>query len=139
MPLHASVLAVLLLGERVTVPQFLGIVLIVVVGIALVSWEQTSTDRLEGIEMPWLGLSFPLAAALFFGLEPILTTIGFGEGISVPMDLAIKTAAALVVFVGYLAWHGTLPGRADVSPGRSDGTSWRGSRARRSSWHTMAG
>ncbi|WP_331234093.1 EamA family transporter [Natronorarus salvus] len=116
MPLHATVLAVLFLGERVTGPQFFGIVLIVA-GIALVSWEQASTDRLEGNETPWLGLSLPLAAALFFGLEPILATIGFGEGTSVPMGLAIKTAAALVVFVGYLAWRGTLPGRADVPPG----------------------
>jgi drug/metabolite transporter, DME family len=116
MPLHATVLAVLFLDERVTGAQLIGIALIVI-GIALVSREQAATDRAAGEETPWHGLLLPLAAALFFGMEPILASIGFEEGTSVPMGLAIKTAAALVVFVGYLRWKRALPTRASVPPG----------------------
>ncbi len=108
MPLHATVLAVLVLGERVTGPQSLGIVLMVV-GIALVSWEGAASDRAAGVEVSWLALSFPLLAAFFFGLEPILANVGFAEGTSVTTGLAIKTIAALTAFLAYLRVRGAVP------------------------------
>jgi len=108
MPLHATVLAVLVLGERATGPQFLGIVLMVV-GIALVSWEGAASDRAAGVETSRLALSLPLFAAFFFGLEPILANVGFAEGTSVATGLAIKTIAALAAFLAYLRARGTVP------------------------------
>lgn len=108
MPLHATIFAVILLGEQVTGPQLVGIVLMVG-GIALVSWEGSSAERAAGTEIPWFGLSLPLIAAVFFGLEPIFANVGFDEGTSVLTGLAIKTIVALTTFVLYLRWRSQLP------------------------------
>ena len=107
-PLHATVLAVLLLGESVSLPQWFGI-LLVVVGLALVTWEGSRTDPAHTSERPWFGLALPLAAALLFGLEPVLAQTGFAEGTSALVGLAIKTVAALSVYLWYLTWQGDCP------------------------------
>lgn len=113
MPLHATVLAALLLGERVTTLQFAGIVLIVL-GIMFVSLEGRSVDRHAGEESSLFEMSFPLLAAFFYGLEPIFASTGLASGTGVLVGLTIKTAAALVVFLCYLWWRGDLPRRADI-------------------------
>lgn len=107
MPLHATIFAVVFLGELVTPGQFTGIVLIVA-GIALITWDGSKTS-VAGEETPWVGLGLPLAAAFVFALEPIFATVGLEEGTSVIVGLAIKTGAAIAVFVSYLAWTGSLP------------------------------
>ncbi|WP_331235887.1 EamA family transporter [Natronorarus salvus] len=116
MPLHATVLAVLFLGEVVTGLQLAGVALIVV-GIALVSWEGSNADRIAGDGVPWTGLALPLAAAFFFGLEPIFATVGLAEGTPVIVGLTIKTVSALAVFVLYLGWRGSLPTRSGLPTG----------------------
>lgn len=124
MPLHATILAVLFLGEAVTRGQFVG-VLLVVAGIAFVSWEgRDATPTLEGTAR--MGASLPLAAAFFFALEPIFATIGLREGTDALVGLTIKTLAAFVVVVGYLAWRDAIPRASDV-PAREFG------------WYVLAG
>jgi drug/metabolite transporter (DMT)-like permease len=114
-PLFAAIVAVAVLGERMTTEHFLGVVLIVV-GVAVVSWEQASgseTDELGSVA----DLGFPLLAALFFAIEPTVAKIGLNEGTPVFVGLAIKTAAAAVGYVGYLRWRGALPTVGVLSDG----------------------
>ena len=108
MPLYATIFAVVLLGERVTAGNVAGVVLIVA-GIALISWE-SRTNAVAGVrESPWT-LALPLVAAMFFGVEPILAKVGLAEGTPPMVGLAIKTLAALAALVGYLGWRGSLSG-----------------------------
>lgn len=102
MPLHATILAVFVLDEVVTLGQFVGIFLIVI-GIVLVSWTERDTDA-DASSSVAVGVSLPLAAAIFFALEPIFATIGLAEGTSTFAGLTIKTVVAFVVFLGYLRW-----------------------------------
>jgi drug/metabolite transporter (DMT)-like permease len=106
-PLFAAVIAVLVLNERMTPEHVLGVVLIVV-GVAIISWEQASgpeTDELGSTAE----LAFPLLAALCFAVEPTVAKLGLDEGTPVFVGLAIKTTAATVGYLGYLRWRGTLP------------------------------
>lgn len=116
MPLYATVLAVFLLGEHVSGPQWLGILLIVV-GIAVVSWEGAAADRAGGKDVPWIGLLLPLLAAFCFGLEPIFASVGLEAGAEVLVGVSIKAITALVVFVSYLAWRGSLPRPSELPAG----------------------
>lgn len=117
MPLHATVLAVLFLGEHVSGLQGVGIVLIAI-GIAAISWEGGAADRRAGRAVPWIGLLMPLLAAFFFGLEPIFATVGLVAGTEVLVGLAIKSVTALIVVVGYLTVRGTVPRPTEIP--RSD-------------------
>ncbi|MGM0605404.1 MAG: DMT family transporter [Halobacteriota archaeon] len=112
MPLHATVFAVVFLDEFVTPGQFAGVVL-VVGGLALITWDG-STAAVAGRETPWFGLALPLGAAILFALEPIFATIGLREGTGVLVGLTIKSAAAVVVFVTYLAWSRSLPNLREI-------------------------
>lgn len=127
MPLFATVSAVLLLGESLTVVHLVGIVL-VVGGVGLVSWEGARRTGPEDPthDFPLVWLALPLAAAFFFGIEPIFAKVGFADGTPALVGVTIKVAAALVVFAGYLAARGELPTLAGV--GRSD-----------MRWHVAAG
>jgi drug/metabolite transporter (DMT)-like permease len=62
-PLFSAVIAVLLLGERVTPTIVIG-TLLIVAGIAVISWERGET----GASFPWWRLAVPLAAALIAGV-----------------------------------------------------------------------
>jgi drug/metabolite transporter (DMT)-like permease len=108
MPLFATVLAFFVLGETVTGVQFGGIVL-VVLGIALLSWDGAAADRLAGENIPWFGLSLPLIGAFLFGLDPIFAVIGFREETPVLVALAIKTVSATVAWTGFVAWRTGAP------------------------------
>ncbi|ARS89299.1 EamA family transporter [Natrarchaeobaculum aegyptiacum] len=108
MPLHATVLAAIVLGEHVSGPQLAG-VLLIVVGIALVSWEGSLSARASGTHVPRSALALPLAAAFFFGLEPIFATVGLEEGTDVFVGLAIKTVTAFVAYAVFLRWRNQLP------------------------------
>lgn len=106
-PLHATIVAVIVLNEVVTGTHFLGIVLIVV-GIAAISWETSnrgSVDRTVAL----YELALPLGAAFFFGIEPTFIKLGFAEGTPVFVGLAIKTVAAALGFAVYLAWTASFP------------------------------
>jgi DME family drug/metabolite transporter len=118
-PLHATLVAVLVLGEIVTSLHLFGILLIVV-GVAAISWE---TNRHGGAtrEVALYELGFPLGAAFFFGVEPTFVKLGFAEGTPVFVGLAIKTAAAAVGFSVYLWWQDAMPSLQDL---RTPATRW---------------
>ena len=106
-PLHATLIAVVILNEVVGVVHLVGIVLIVV-GVGLVSWESTHTedDRIGDIGAAELGL--PLLGAFFYGLEPTLAKVGFADGTPVLAGLAVKTIVAFVGFCAFLGYRGKL-------------------------------
>lgn len=109
-PLHATVVAVLLLGETVNAAHFVGIVLIVL-GIGVISWESTRRreDGVGGVAPR--DLLIPLVGAFFYGIEPIFAKVGFGQGTPVLVGLSIKTLVAFVAFGAYLRARGLLPDR----------------------------
>jgi drug/metabolite transporter (DMT)-like permease len=118
-PLHAALLAVVVLGETLTPVAGVGTVL-VVVGIAIISWESRSADAGMGsISLPYLAL--PLASAFMYGIEPIFAKVGLATGTSPFVGLGIKTLTATVAFYAYLRFRGSLPGRAAF---RSVNTKW---------------
>lgn len=116
MPLHAAVLAVIVLGEAMTLGQFSGVVLIVV-GIGLVTLEGASSTGDPNEPGSVIGLLFPLGAAFFFGLEPIFASVGFAEGMSVIVGLSIKSVIPLVLFAGFLGYRGQFPGYSELPTG----------------------
>ena len=99
----ATILAIVVFGERLTLSHFFGIVLIVV-GVAAISWE-TAHDADPDVSIRELGLSLalPLLAALFIGFEPIFVAYGLATGSPVLPGVAIKALAATIGFVAYLA------------------------------------
>lgn len=107
MPLFASLIAVAVLSEALTVAHAGGIVLIVA-GIVAISWETTSSgaDRGEDVSVTALGL--PLLAAVLFATEPNLARIGFEAGTPLFVGLTLKTTAAALGFLGYLQYRGAL-------------------------------
>lgn len=107
MPLHATIIAVLVLGEHVGPGRLAGIVLIVV-GVAAISWESRGSSGDEKLELTWIGFLFPLLAAVLYGIDPTLAKLGFAEGTPVFVGLSIKTLAAVVAFAGYLRLRGAL-------------------------------
>lgn len=117
-PLHAALLAVVVLGETLTSLAGVGTVL-VVVGIAIISWESRSSDA--GLESISWSLALPLASAFMYGIEPIFAKVGLATGTSAFVGLGIKTLTATVAFYGYLRYRGALPGREAL---RSANTKW---------------
>lgn len=106
-PLHAAVLAVLVLGETLTVVMAVG-TLLVVIGVAVISWESRSSS--SGVEsVSWSYLALPLAAAFLYGIEPIFAKVGLATGTSPFVGLGVKTLTATVAFYGYLRYRGVLP------------------------------
>jgi len=100
-PLFASILAVLLLGERLTPARFL-VVTLGVSGVGVVPWEVTRSGSPDPTDSPLLGLTFPLVAALLYRVELLFAKIGFAAGTSPLLGLAIKTTAAALGFLVYL-------------------------------------
>lgn len=105
-PLHASLVAVIVLGEVVTAGHLASMIAIVV-GIAVISYEHGRSGSENGAG--YVGLAFPFAAAFFYGIEPTLAKIGFGEGSAVLTGLAVKTVSAGIGFLTYLWWTRGLP------------------------------
>lgn len=113
-PIYAATIAVVLLGEQLSGKHLVGIILIVL-GVGAISWETASSSG-RGSASAY-DLLFPLAAAFFYGIEPIFAKVGFETGTSVLVGLSIKTAVATGGFLGYVRWQNALPGWADlISP-----------------------
>lgn len=112
-PLHASIIAVVVLQEVVSPGHFLAMVCIVA-GIALLTYEhgQSNTDVDDA---GYTVLLIPLAAAFFYGIEPTFAKLGLGAGVSPLTGLIVKTASATLGFALYLAWTSGLPRRSDVA------------------------
>lgn len=104
--LVSAVLAVSFFGESLTRPHLGGIALIVG-GIAVISWETTadrrSTASLRNVGVPIL---FPVAAAVFVGIEPILVRIGLDSGTPILVGLAVMMTTAFGSYIGYRSLRG---------------------------------
>jgi uncharacterized membrane protein len=97
-PLVSSGLAILLLGERVTVPVLAGTV-VIVLGTALLS----AGGRREGLRPRLLVL--PVLSAVCFGMVAILRKVGLSQTSAV-MGSAINVSTALVAFSAFLLASG---------------------------------
>lgn len=111
-PIYATIIAVIVLQESVTLTHLVGILLITV-SIAIISWESTQERKDTVHEVRINDLSIPLLAALFYGIEPIFAKVGFAAGTSVVVGLSIKTLAAFVGFCSYLWYRNAFPSFAD--------------------------
>jgi drug/metabolite transporter (DMT)-like permease len=107
-PLTATLVAVVVLSEAVSLLRLFGIGL-VVVGVAYISWEASQTDVAVLDDTSSWALLIPMGAAFFYGLEPTLAKIGLAEGTPPLVGLGIKTLAALGVLAVYLFVRGSLP------------------------------
>ena len=89
-PLIATIVAILVLGERVTAPVIAG-TLVIVVGTVLLS----SSGLHLGFR-PWMIL-FPLASAVFFGIVQVIRKVALG-GIGPIPGTAINLTTAFIAF-----------------------------------------
>ncbi|QLG29131.1 DMT family transporter [Halorarum halophilum] len=110
-PLHATLVAVLVIGETVG-PRHLLAMVCIVVGVALISYEHGRSNDGES-EGGYAALALPLAAAFLFGIEPTFAKLGFAEGTSILSGLLVKTVSAALAFALYLAWKRGLPRPSD--------------------------
>ena len=115
--LIAALLGVLLLGETLTPLQTVGI-LLVVAGASTISWETTQENpqNLSRREL-LVGLAYPVAAALAFGVDPVFARIGLIEGTPAPVGLGIKLLTAAVGFAVYILWREGIPDLGAIGPG----------------------
>lgn len=105
--LHAAFLAVLLLGEVLTLGR-LGAIVLIVAGLALLATESTD-DPLTGEALALRSYAYPLGAAFFLGLQPAVAKVGLAEGTPVLVGLGISLTAAGFGYVGLLRLRGALP------------------------------
>ncbi|MFC4540498.1 EamA family transporter [Halosolutus amylolyticus] len=119
-PLHATLIAVLLLGESVSLGHLAGIVCIVL-GVAWITRETTRDRPAGGSERKWLWLMFPLGAAFLYGVEPTLAKVGFREGTPLLVGLSLKTITAIAGAIAYLQWRGVDINRPSLN---SPSTLW---------------
>lgn len=112
-PLHASLIAVIVLGEVVSAGHALAMVAIVG-GIGIITYEHSRVDG-QTTRGSLRGLSFPFVAAFFYGIEPTFAKLGFAEGVGVLPGLVVKTLAAGIGFLAYLWWEQGLPRSSDIA------------------------
>ncbi|WP_276258933.1 DMT family transporter [Haloglomus litoreum] len=104
----ASALAILLLGETLTMPHLLGILLIVG-GVAFISWETAATSAPnQSLRQIGASLVVPLAAAASIGIEPVLAAQGFAEGTQVLPGVMVKVVAATLGFGTYVLLYSSF-------------------------------
>ena len=117
----ATILAVILFDESLTMSHALGII-VIVVGVAIISWETANDANAdESFRDVGISLLLPLFAAIFISLEPILVALGLSAGVDVLPGVAIKVTAAWTGVVAYLLVSGGLTWQL-VS--RSKETAW---------------
>lgn len=97
-PLIATLLAILLLGERVT-PPIVGGTVVIVIGTVLLS----SSGLHLGFR-PWM-IVFPLASATLFGIVQVIRKIALGGMGPIP-GTAVNLTAALIAFSSLMIAQG---------------------------------
>ena len=99
-PFVAAGLAILLLGEAVTIPILAGTA-VIIAGTVLLS----ASGRLLGFRLPQLALPFLSAAC--FGAVSILRKLGLG-GVGPVLGFAVNVTTALAAFTAFLTATGHL-------------------------------
>lgn len=112
-PIHASLLAIVALGETVTAPHFVSM-LGIVVGVTLITWETSRNGGTTG-DTNTFALVFPIMGAVLYGIEPVIATFGFREGTSALSGLIVKTFSATIGFFAYLTWKRAVPGLSEYN------------------------
>lgn len=115
-PLVAAVGAALVLGERVTPLNGLGIVL-VIGGVAVLVSERSDPATSGGYLDP--GVLYAVGASVAFGVEPVFATYGFAVGTPLFVGLFIKTLTATVGLFWFLRWREGLTAAAVLALLRS--------------------
>ena len=98
-PLVAATLAILVLGERVTLPVVLGTA-IVVGGTVLLSLGGGARAGFR----PW-HLALPLGSAICFGIVAVVRKLGLGH-VSVVLGSATNVTAAMIAFTAFMLASG---------------------------------
>jgi drug/metabolite transporter, DME family len=94
-PMIATILAVLLLGERLTVPIVVGTA-VIVLGTVLLSLSGQHVGFAP--RLLWL----PILSALFFGLVSILRKLGLSSGAGPVIGTALNVTTAAFAFAGFM-------------------------------------
>lgn len=109
-PVVSVVAAVFVLDETLTSRHLLGIALVLGGGMAVILEARDSAVTGTGRQL-LLGMAFPLAAALFLGVDPVFTKLGLAEGTPALVGVTIRVAAGAAGFGAYLAWRRLRGGR----------------------------
>lgn len=99
--LFSAVFAVAFLGETLTPSHALGVVL-VVVGIAVVSYDTARDGDEASLREAGAALVLPLVSALALGVEPIFVKTGLAEETPTFVGLAVMVTAAAVGYGSYV-------------------------------------
>ncbi|MFB6078974.1 MAG: EamA family transporter [Halarchaeum sp.] len=110
-PVFATAVAVVVLGESVTLALAAGVALLVLGG-AVVALDSAREPTTASGRRLLLDVSLPVAAALFLGVDPVFTKLGLAAGTPPLVGLTARVAAAALGFGGYLAWRVRASGRA---------------------------
>ena len=106
--IFATIFAMFVFGDTVTLIHFFGVGLIVI-SIAYISYE-TSNDPDSVDQNPTVKtISLPILTALFIGMEPIFISIGLSLGTSTLTGLAVTVSTAFVGFSIYLVVSSGTP------------------------------
>jgi drug/metabolite transporter (DMT)-like permease len=104
LPLVAVGGAVLVLGESLSPPLLAGTALLVVGAVVVASDARQSPVNATGRQL-WIDVAFPLAAAVLYGIDPVLTKLGLESGGSALVGVALRVGVSAAAFGGYLAWQ----------------------------------
>lgn len=104
LPLFAVGTAVVVLGERVTPTLLAGVAVLVAGGVVVTLDTRASPVTATGRRL-WIDVSFPLAAALLLGVDPVFTKVGLAEGTSPLVGVTVRVIAAAAGFGLYLVWR----------------------------------
>ncbi|TYT60357.1 DMT family transporter [Natrialba swarupiae] len=107
--LFATVLAVLVLDESLTLVHLFGVILIVA-GVTLISYDTAEGKRVNLTRRELAILFFvPILAAVFLGIEPIFISLALEAGGSIIPGTAIVVTTAFVGFTAYTGGTTGLP------------------------------
>ena len=95
-PLFGSIIAVLLLGEKLTLP-IVGSTLMIIAGAVAISWDKSGGY----FEKAWSrrDLIFPILAGLSYGLAYVIRKLGLMNIPNPIVGVVIQSTAALVCFI----------------------------------------
>ena len=106
--IFATLFAIVIFGDSITLLHFVGILLIVA-SIAYISYETSNDPESVSREPTASVITLPILAALFIGMEPIFVSIGLSFGTSILTGLAITVSTAFLGFSTYLRVLSKLP------------------------------